>query len=198
MSRRPQWELSCYGVNTSWEHGRNVVNGDMSFEELRLEAYVQYSMCGSITGYLENLARARAEKSLVFKRLVDDPAHGAAIARMPHRAPGVVPPTISVPPAIPQSVVLQQPMQAQPPGQPIFQTQAAAPPVQQHQQPPFAQQQMPPIQQQMPFAQQQMPPVQQQMPFAQQQIPQTQAAMPLAQQQAPLFEFGKIPELPPS
>lgn len=87
LSHRPPWEPSCYGLNLSWDVGRNVLNGDFSPEELRLEAYGQHLMFGHINNYLENLARLRAERSILIKRLQDDPSFAAQIARTPLSVP---------------------------------------------------------------------------------------------------------------
>lgn len=81
LGKRPIWELSCYGLNISWETGRNILNSDVSPEELRLEAYAQNMMLGNITAYLETLARTRAERSLLIKRILDDPSGAVLIAR---------------------------------------------------------------------------------------------------------------------
>lgn len=34
------WPFSSYGLNISWESGANILHGDVSFEELRLDAYI--------------------------------------------------------------------------------------------------------------------------------------------------------------
>lgn len=101
IDHRPNWDLSCYGLNVSWEAGRNIVSGDSSQEELRLEAYAQHLMYGNIQAYLEALGRAKAERSIVFKRLADHPEEAVKIAKMP-----------LFPPSVPHPVVLPT---AQPP-----------------------------------------------------------------------------------
>lgn len=83
ISKKPIWELSCYGLNVSWEGGRNVVVGDLSQEELRLEAYAQHMLLGNINNYMESWARARAEKSVLFKRVAEETEQALQIARTP-------------------------------------------------------------------------------------------------------------------
>lgn len=83
LSKKPIWELSCYGLNTSWETGRNILNSDVSPEELRLEAYAQNAMIGNINAYLETLARTRAERSILIKQILDNPSAGVQVARTP-------------------------------------------------------------------------------------------------------------------
>lgn len=105
LTHRPPWEPSCYGLNLSWDVGRNVLNGDFSFEELRLEAYGQHIMFGNINNYLENLARLRAERSILIKRLQDDPSFAAQIARTPlNMQPPAVAPIVPVPVQVPAPV----------------------------------------------------------------------------------------------
>lgn len=126
LSNRPSWEPSCYGLNLSWEAGRNILNGDFSPEELRLEAYGQHIMFGHINSYLENLARLRAERSILVKRLQDDPGFAARIARTPATAAVSLDAPVPVPaPVIPTPVpmpVAPQPLPQQPvePAQSIF------------------------------------------------------------------------------
>jgi hypothetical protein len=46
-----QWPFSCYGIALDWHVAGNIISGDYSFEELRLEAYAQRAIRGNIAQY---------------------------------------------------------------------------------------------------------------------------------------------------
>lgn len=48
-----------------------------------MEAYAQQMLCGNITAYLESVARARAERSLVIKRITEHPEEAAQLGAQP-------------------------------------------------------------------------------------------------------------------
>jgi len=138
VSRRPAWDLTCYGLNLSWHNGRNILQGDISPEELRLEAYAQHMLAGNIGAYVENVGRVRVERGILVKRVLDDPGSAANLARMPAIPdPGVaasasapvvgLPPVVQVPqvsvPLVPQVAVPPDLHQTPPPnphGRPAF------------------------------------------------------------------------------
>ena len=37
---KPQWPFSCYGVTLDFNIARNLIEGDISPEEMRLDAYI--------------------------------------------------------------------------------------------------------------------------------------------------------------
>ncbi len=78
-----QWPLSCYGLNTSWDQGDNVFNGDHSPEELRCEAYAQMRSVGNLNSYLATLNHVMAEQRAHIATFINDPMRAVAVSKTP-------------------------------------------------------------------------------------------------------------------
>ena len=174
------WPFSCYGIVENWELGGNMIVGDYSQEELRMEAYAQQRSLGNIHSYQQQVA--------LLKAAVD--ARRAAICSNPKFA---IEEACSRKPVFHQVQPQIQP-QIQPQMQPLVQQQ-----IQQQQMPiPQARQlqskivptPLPPTAQPPLVIPQ--PPIQ----IIPQQNP--HALQPQQHSQPVSFEFGKIPEVLPT
>ncbi len=89
------WPFTCYGLNTSWENGSNILVGDISPEELRLNAYVDFLTHNNLVRHetfcKEKLQVAQQSRS----EILSDPQKAAFRAQLHavlHRAGGVTEP----------------------------------------------------------------------------------------------------------
>lgn len=126
---KPDWDLTCYGINVSWEHGRNIIQGEFSFEELRVEAYGQYLLNGNISQMVESLMRMKAERSILIRQILSDLPGTIRHARQPLLLPAApqITPTQAAPlynqpqvPVVPLPVpmAVQTPTVSVPPSNP--------------------------------------------------------------------------------
>ena len=69
---RPRWPFSCYGLNLTWSAGRNLLQGDISSEECRMEYYHQKLAYNSTVKYEETWRRELLERENRIKLIIDN------------------------------------------------------------------------------------------------------------------------------
>lgn len=69
---RPQWPLSSYGINLSWNAGRNLLHGDISNEECRMEYYHQRLAYKSTVKYEEMWRGEVFERERRIKLIIEN------------------------------------------------------------------------------------------------------------------------------
>ena len=198
------WPFSCYGIVEQWDLGGNIIDGDFSPEELRMEAYSQQRTLGNISAYEQQVLRLKvmteSQKSAIRanpKRAIEEacakkPNFVQPVKQPSHMPPAVQPQMVQIPSTMPSQIPSTMPPQIPSTMPPHI------PPPMQHIRPPHA---LP----HSPLTAQVVQPLKQHIQAVQpptQHIPQvTQAATPQAPtavESPPVFEFGKIPEVLPS
>lgn len=77
------WPYSCYGLNVSWSSGSNIIVGDLSPEELRMDAYSDYYMNHNLNNHIA-LCQQKLEAALISRKaVIDDPAKASFKAQIP-------------------------------------------------------------------------------------------------------------------
>jgi hypothetical protein len=72
LSEKHQWPYSCYG-SAQGSVVENVIVGDYSPEELRMEAYTQQRTVGSIQDYILKVTQLRNYHEEQKRRIIADP-----------------------------------------------------------------------------------------------------------------------------
>lgn len=119
------WPFSCYGIVEDWDLGGNMIVGDFSQEELRMEAYAQQRALGNIHNYQQQVAHLKAVVDARRAAISANPklAIEEACSRKPllsqniyqqAMAPQNIHPQVITPPNIPQNLQIHQ-NTAQPP-----------------------------------------------------------------------------------
>lgn len=77
------WPYTCYGLNVSWSSGSNIIVGDVSPEELRMDAYSDYFMNHNLNNHIA-FCHQKLEAALISKKaIIDDPAKAVFKAQIP-------------------------------------------------------------------------------------------------------------------
>lgn len=70
---KPPWNISSYGINTSWENSSNIISNDLSFEEARAHAYYAARIGKLESDYLMPFQKAVLEKNEEMRLCVLQP-----------------------------------------------------------------------------------------------------------------------------
>lgn len=75
--------MSCYGINLSWESGDNIIHGDYSPEELRLEAYAQIKTSNNILKYIEAVNNVSLQQKIKIENVLSNISGAVLRAKTP-------------------------------------------------------------------------------------------------------------------
>jgi hypothetical protein len=126
------WPYSCYGITNNWAEGGNILTGEFSPEELRVEAYHQMKSSQNIQNYIAQVTQMRAMFESKKAALIENPK--LALQEMQsHRLHPLPPPALHTPtppfkPHETHAVLPASPHHQQPQIQQIHQTQPNIPP----------------------------------------------------------------------
>ena len=67
------WPFSCYGITTNWSEGGNIIVGEFSPEELRVEAYHQMKTHQNIQNYITQVTQMKAMFEKRKAELIENP-----------------------------------------------------------------------------------------------------------------------------
>jgi hypothetical protein len=67
------WPFSCYGITNNWSEGGNIIGGEFSPEELRVEAYHQMKVHQNIQNYITQVTQMKAMFENKKVALIENP-----------------------------------------------------------------------------------------------------------------------------